>query len=844
MVQNRIYRYFDNYPNLHVLFIFDRMGIIENDLFDSTWKQGFRYEIFDGGWFGAKYNIEHTWKDDRIILLFREETFPHTEEQMLKFPLLDLLKANKEYKEDDYASFMQQYDLPEKFAAFVSRHISELMSSRINALLSDYYNPQSFSEDVVCRAFISDYLGSKKLFDWEHIIIRMLILGLESENKKKIDFYTRLQKNRDAEKSIEKKLNSIFGFSYNKNLYSMQEIAESMKYNSFTQLLDTVQSDNYKKYKISNALTLEQINKIFETARIDRALAPRFYEALDVLGSGIQESSIIDNYGIDANYFYVTEALCWPILKKILEDKMASDPEAVTQKMQEFSLKMPIGSDIQFVIDFINNLSLYYSKLSGIGILKLNTPDDYIQKYLNDFQYVDYFYRRVLEAYHVIIKKDIPIESAINNAKKQLDLEYAKITNVLNLEWLDCVKEKGSAFDSVSLPKQERFYETENDSSVKQVVIISDALRYEVAQELIQELSKEKHMAQLTPCLASLPTETKFCKPSLLAHTSLKLQGTDMAVDGQVLSSLDLRTTHASRYRENSLCVTYESIMDGDAHSKREIFKKPLVYIFHNTIDEACHSQSPFEVIAACRRAIEQLSVLVRRLHATWNVHNVIITSDHGFIYNDMKFEEKDKHSITEDCIEKKTRYYLTMSNAEVEGIVKFPLEKVSKIQSSVPTYVGVPKGTNRLAASGGYNFAHGGASLQEMIIPVIHSNLRRIDKTEKVGVTLLSRNLNMVSSRLRFQLIQSDPVNMTTIERKVVCAVYKEDQQVTEAKTITLNSTDATNVNNRLYDISLVLNTSVDASILQLRVYDEDDKLNPLIKETVKNNTLFEQDF
>ena len=31
---------------------------------------------------------------------------------------------------------------------------------------------------------------------------------------------------------------------------------------------------------------------------------------------------------------------------------------------------------------------------------------------------------------------------------------------------------------------------------------------------------------------------------------------------------------------------------------------------------------------------------------------------------------------------------------------------------------------------------------------------------------------------------------------------------------------------------------------MLQLRVYDEEDCLNPLIREVVKNNTMIEQDF
>ena len=54
--------------------------------------------------------------------------------------------------------------------------------------------------------------------------------------------------------------------------------------------------------------------------------------------------------------------------------------------------------------------------------------------------------------------------------------------------------------------RQQHFYRTEGDGTVKQVVIVSDALRYEVAVELMQQLAKEKHIATLTPYLAMLPT--------------------------------------------------------------------------------------------------------------------------------------------------------------------------------------------------------------------------------------------------------------------------------------------------------------------------------------------------
>ena len=209
-----------------------------------------------------------------------------------------------------------------------------------------------------------------------------------------------------------------------------------------------------------------------------------------------------------------------------------------------------------------------------------------------------------------------------------------------------------------------------------------------------------------------------------------------------------------------------------------------------------------------------------------------------------MMFEDKDKHSINEDFIEKKTRYYLTNSPIAVEGIAKYPLNKVSSIKSTECTFVAVPIGTNRLAASGGYNFAHGGATLQEMIIPVIHSVQKRKEKTEKVGVSLMNHNLNMVSSQVKFQIIQTEAVSMTVMERKIICCIYNGDEPVTVEKELILNSPDSENLNNRVYELSLNLIKSISSSMLQLRIYDVDDKLNPLIKETVKNNTIIEQDF
>ena len=120
---------------------------------------------------------------------------------------------------------------------------------------------------------------------------------MEQEAKKRTDFFARLSKNLDVNKALQNKLTAIFGYGYNANTdVKVREIAESMKYNSFTQLLDPSPLDLYKKYKIKDRLVLEQINRIIDRATHDRVLAAPFNQAITTLGDEIKEQEIIRIY--------------------------------------------------------------------------------------------------------------------------------------------------------------------------------------------------------------------------------------------------------------------------------------------------------------------------------------------------------------------------------------------------------------------------------------------------------------------------------------------------------------------------------------------------------------------
>lgn len=844
MIQKRIYNYFDRNPQLRVLFVFDKMGGFEAELQDTQWEDDYIYHVFDGRWFNLKLSVNREWKDKKVVLLFPWELRPDTEEKRLNFPLLDLYAANMEFKDEGYAEFMQRYGLPQQHSIFVKNHIDELSSAKLTTMLSGSLNAESFNTDLGTRALLSSYLGEKKVLDWDAIIIRMIILGLKSEAKKHLDFYVKLQRHRDLQKAVDDRLNGIFGMTYDPNSEDkMGEIARSLKYNAIAQSLSTVPGDDYKHLKVQSRIALDQINRIFDKGLNESAYSTKFKEALRDLASSIRESELIKNYGADAPFFYVTEGLAMPVIKDVISNGVDATPQTVLDRMRSLSLRLGAESGIMPLIRFVESAACMFDAINRIESYKLNTPNEYVRLYTDTFVDVDRYYRVATEHYYALPELRAEYSEPVRSFKKYIDSKYADVCNLLNIEWLECVKETGGHFKNIGLPKQNNFFSDIFDPTKRWVVIISDALRYETAAELVEKLGKEKHTTSISPMLSLLPTETKFCKPSLFPHQELELKGDNITVDGKVLSTTASRTEQLQKYRKDAICVNFSEV-SSQVSSHRELFKRQLVYVLHDRIDDKSHGQTAKDVVNNCRVAIDELAKFVYSLHMTLNCYNVIVTSDHGFLFNDLKFEDKDKISIKEENFDSTSRYYLTRIEDNVDGVVKFNMGESTDIETDGNVYIATPIGTNRFAAPGGYVFTHGGASLQEMLVPVIMSNRRETNSKQKVNVMLKTSNLSLVSSQLRFQIIQKEAVSLDLVSRTVVCKLYEGDHQVAEDMIITLDSTDANNISKRTYDVCIRLAESVSGGLLQLKIYDVDDMINPLIKETVKNNTIIEQDF
>ena len=853
VLQKKIYEYFDRDPELKVLFIFQDAinALLIDELESAEWKTSYRYVDFKGDWFTTKYLLDNDWQYDKVVIYCHQFSPLKKKSLQPSFPLMDVLAANMEYHSQDYAAFMQQYGLPTndgQLVRFVERNVISLQSDKMLRFFMPYYQNGSITHDIMVRGFISNFMGAHNILDWDSIILKVLLYGRKSESSKQKDFYVRLRGCKDAQEALGKHLTEAFGVSYNDDRKEkVAQIVKVFKYNAIVQNLAPIAADDYKQLRVADSVALQHMNRILELALSKEKTTEALTELFDELGSEVRDADIIRWYGMDANYYYLSEALCVPIIKTLLEEKIETEPAEVINRIEDLMLNHSANSMMTAVMDYAVIVARLYEKALTLGSLTLNTADEYVMRYESDYCFIDQYYRLANETYFGIDPTS-ELFDTVQKVKRGLDQNYSKLCNRINLEWTRCLKETGG-MDEVHLMRQYNFYDEKIKSIHKKVVVIvSDALRYEVAQELIGELAKTRHIASLKPAIAMLPSETKYSKPSLLPHRELKLYGKGeeqgMAVDDHILDTTQKRSEHLQVYRDGAVCVPFETVAEYNQEKNHEIFKHPLVYIFHDVIDKTGHDGNAKQIVNSCRDAITELKRMIPTIHASYSVTEVYVTSDHGFLFNDIMFADKDKHKIEEDYLERSTRYYLTKSKDEVSGVVKFPLSEVSGMVNVDDVMVAVPKGTNRFAApSGGYMFTHGGAALQELIIPVITSRLERDDNKPMVGVMILDRRLSMQSSRLRFKMLQTEAVSMDMKERPIRVALYHNDVPVTPVKDILLDKTDPS-LDNRKIQVDLTLNKNVDAKVLQLKVFDATDELNPIIKENVTNNTLIENDF
>ena len=381
----------------------------------------------------------------------------------------------------------------------------------------------------------------------------------------------------------------------------------------------------------------------------------------------------------------------------------------------------------------------------------------------------------------------------------------------LGSDWANAAADNLREYGKIlEVPQQTDFYQSKvKNSDTRVFVIISDAMRYEVAAALSEELRRETQAeVKLSSCEGIFPTVTKFGMTALLPHKEISVEPRSNGVlgvlaDGQPADA-PYRDGILKAANPASVALKYKDIIKMKRAERSNLVKgMDVVYIYHDKIDETSHTDES-EVFNSCDDTISELKNMVRIIVNEFSGTRIFITSDHGFIYTYKPLTEDakvDKSTSSADDIEVDRRYLITKKGAKPEYMLPV------KFLDGTQYYAFAPIGNTRIKKKGGgLNFVHGGISLQEMVVPIIDYHYMRTDSagyqknkkkydTKPVSLNLLSSSRKISNMIFSLNFYQKEAVGANReAANYLLYFVDAEGTQVSDTQRVIADKTSDNN--------------------------------------------------
>lgn len=350
--------------------------------------------------------------------------------------------------------------------------------------------------------------------------------------------------------------------------------------------------------------------------------------------------------------------------------------------------------------------------------------------------------------------------------------------------------------------------------SERTVVIISDALRYEVGVDVMESLSMNRlYKTKMETMLGLVPSYTRLGMAALLPHRELSIaeDGSGL-VDGEICNSLERREWKLKQAVKSAKAVQADDLRQMKRADLRAFCKGVhVLYVYHDQIDTRGEN-SPDEVCQAAKEAVDEIVGLVRQLNTDGYFQRFLITADHGFIYRRKAAQEDEKiGNVSGAGRIVKRRYIIGDHPVTGHGIESLPLSITLGTQDE--RYVSFPVSSCVFKApgSGGRNYVHGGSSPQECLLPVILLQALRGRMDEKPAqIQLLTTSQEVHSLSPVWNFIQQERVG-----NGIVPAVYKvrmidENGIVISDEPVVRADSASSDMNDRLFRITLHLKAQV----------------------------------
>ncbi len=325
----------------------------------------------------------------------------------------------------------------------------------------------------------------------------------------------------------------------------------------------------------------------------------------------------------------------------------------------------------------------------------------------------------------------------------------------------------------------------------KAVVIISDAMRYEVADELGTRIRQEDRFdASLSAMLGVLPSYTQLGMAALLPHTTIGHSGKDDLVQVDGLSATGTANRSKILAAVDGIAMPAEVVLGMSRDEMRELYQQyQVIYIYHNRIDATGDKPATErQVFGAVEETLTELVDLIKRL-TNANATNILVTADHGFLFQDSELDESGYLSVREegDDIAVKARRYIMGTGLKADNAFKTFSSADVGLDSHYE--IQIPKSIHRLRLQGsGARFVHGGASLQEIVIPVLTINKTRKSDVRAAHIEILPESDKITTGQLVVKLFQAEPVSDKIQPRTLRAGLFIGDTLISNQSTIVFN--------------------------------------------------------
>lgn len=778
----------------HHIFIFwydETQSFLEefkNDSFENV-----KTIIYDHNEFAIKHQLEVEDLESSYLIYF-----PCARPQDKDNWLLDTLLYSVEYYADQVALTMRKLGLSNPYLRKVVDKYSKFFKSeaRINDLRKQVTINDQIIETDMLNGMIAVLVKSKSLKT--EALLTELIFDVESGSK-----YQDIV-NFGLEDYLWNQINAYTNYSGEQSIFSlikkymMTALAKTAKIEEF--------SPFYKQYIIDSS---EQASNdallLVDNLKYD----DRYDDLQDYIANSLRIEELIQKEGINhLGNSDVFEAFDTFIIKSILDNLSGGSLDydffeniVKNNRINSYWYKKH-QKEYDVILEIVN-----FSKSITSKFYDNLTSEEYIKLYKDTLYKIDLHYRRVI----LLLKSISNNEESIERLRLKINHQYEMHLNHLGGYFSKSLEKKKEWSFIGETPLNQFYADIQRITFKKMFVIISDAFRYEVASELNENIQidpKLKGKSELLNLIAPVPSITKVGMASLLPNKDIQY-GKDVLVDGLSTASTDSRNKILRERNISYAAIRYEDIAGMNRTEIREYMKnKSLVYVYHNTIDTAGEHQEN-KVFKASNEAIQEILSLIRKLYTDLQISNFIVTADHGFLYRELKVDESLKYNDVSKSkpIELSRRYAIVNDDTTVPYTLKFRLDYMGNNEQSVI----IPYSYDYFKSSGGIQYVHGGASLQEIVVPYLRiSELRSGALKENigpVGVRIKSLNRTITQRSFTIDFEQFEKVADKKTERKLITYFIDDQGNDVSGRYTFIANSDSEDLSQRTTRIRFTLN-------------------------------------